>query len=235
MAERQRIFARIREMQEAGLRIRKPKETLALDKLRERLAEFETQFGKMERQPPRPKPKARARPKPKPKPKAPAPAKPKAAPAQKPKAPPKAVIRDDDDYTSDEDNVPGPTIKAIKGSKPVFHTLYYSGLAAGGKIAGKLGRPEFDHLGTVAKANEAVLDPVLSEIAKDLGLGDGLPLPAEARLAMMTGCMAAACFTNSRPDDVPEPVLAAVELGGAFFMLNLAASAPGSPARKARQ
>lgn len=221
--EREAIFAELEGLKKQGLKFRAPNKSLSIEKLRARRDEIVNSKKKLV-----PPPKVVAKPAPKP-----------VQPVKLDPPPPRVYSDSDSDSDSDFDSlfsdsdggVPprtkGKRIAPIgknkkqKGPPTIIHMLYYSTLSAGGRIATHFGHDEFSKLGEVASQNKPALDPVLDELAEELGVDMGDPLPAPARLAMMTGLMAGACYKNARPGEIPPPVEAAIDVGGAFFELNL--------------
>jgi len=201
--KRAAIFAEIDRLKKEGHVIRRPNAALTLDKLEARLAEIKANIQPVIVVTEAPPPKKIS----------PVSSKPKAVKISK-------KVVDPNDYSSDE-----PTRKAHQGMKPMIHTMYYSALAGAGAVAGNFGFKEFSDVGRVAKQNDAIIDPILDDLAKEWGLGglgDG-GLGPEATLALITGTMAAHCYLAAHPTEM-EPVRGAVEIAAAVFSLNLGVS-----------
>lgn len=208
--EREALLETFAQLKDDGLIKRMPKKSLTVEQLREKLLEFAEGGGGG--------------------PSAPSPPRsPKKAVSKKTKKPSSPLSRNID---ADALVVEAGRKEREGGSKSTIrmvHSLYYGGLEAGSALASTAGYPEFEHLGKVAEANSKAIDPLLDEVAKELGVGE-LELPPPVQLALITGVMAGSCFISAHPE-LPPPVHGASRVLGGFLCLNLAAAGK-QPARE---
>lgn len=191
------IYAQLRDLKERGKAInysfRMPKRAQPVAALQKRLHDIRAGFIKKNNQP-RPPPKKE-------------PVKQQPPRQRHPKAGPK---RQRHKPKEDEHMTQG--VNPLTNTDMTwFHTAIYGGCALIGTGAEFAGVDELSDYGDNVWANKTVLNPVISEVAKELGIEGNVPIPAPVQLVMILAGTAAGTYLSKHPENpMTVPTMAAL-------------------------